>query len=363
MRFLNCWNHSFDVLEAQNYDVSQLRSSQASTSLALIIDASEGLHLFLASNHRPTQKEWRRFAQVDINSKEENPRLLPAFINLSTKTVGIVGLGSAGSKIAISLARTGVRNFLLVDDDVFLQENICRHELNWADVGQHKIDGIAHQLKLIAQDISVKCSPVKLSGQEATATVDSVLSQLGACDLIIDATADPCTLNQLSAVASQQLKPIVWLKVYPGGIGGMIARFRPNEDPDPQIARAAFHEYLEKLELPAIQETVDYTTVNNDGETIVASDADVTLIAANATRMALDILIKREPSDFPYSLYLIGLSRGWIFDQPFHTIPINLPEVQPAITESELSEDEANENSDFIEQLILKQKNENSSTD
>ena len=347
----------FDVLEAQNYDVSQLRSS--STSLALIIDASEGLHLFLASN----EKEWRRFAQVDINSKEENPRLLPAFINLSTKTVGIVGLGSAGSKIAISLARTGVRNFLLVDDDVFLQENICRHELNWADVGQHKIDGIAHQLKLIAQDISVKCSPVKLSGQEATATVDSVLSQLGACDLIIDATADPCTLNQLSAVASQQLKPIVWLKVYPGGIGGMIARFRPNEDPDPQIARAAFHEYLEKLELPAIQETVDYTTVNNDGETIVASDADVTLIAANATRMALDILIKREPSDFPYSLYLIGLSRGWIFDQPFHTIPINLPEVQPAITESELSEDEANENSDFIEQLILKQKNENSSTD
>ena len=230
-------------------------------------------------------------------------------------------------------------------------------------MGQHKIDGIAHQLKLIAQDISVKCSPVKLSGQEATATVDSVLSQLGACDLIIDATADPCTLNQLSAVASQQLKPIVWLKVYPGGIGGMIARFRPNEDPDPQIARAAFHEYLEKLELPAIQETVDYTTVNNDGETIVASDADVTLIAANATRMALDILIKREPSDFPYSLYLIGLSRGWIFDQPFHTIPINLPEVQPAITESELSEDEANENSDFIEQLILKQKNENSSTD
>ena len=346
-----------DILEAQNHDVSQLKSS--STCLALIIDVSEGLHLFLTSN----EKEWSRFAQVDINSKEKIPRLLPEFINLSTKTVGIVGLGSAGSKIAISLARTGVRNFLIVDDDVFLQENICRHELNWADVGQHKIDGIAHQLKLIAQDISVKCSPVKLSGQEATATVDSVLSQLGACDLIIDATADPCTLNQLSTVASQQLKPIVWLKIYAGGIGGMIARFRPNEDPDPQITRAAFHKYLEKLELPEIQETVDYTTVNNDGETIVASDADVTLIAANATRMALDILIKREPSDFPYSLYLIGLSRGWIFDQPFHTIPINLPEVQPAVTESELSEDKANENRDFIEQLILKQKNENSSTD
>ncbi len=346
----------FDVLEAQNHDVSPLKSS--STCFALIIDVSDGLHLFLTSN----EKEWNRFAQVDINSQGETFRLLPDFINLSTKMVGIVGLGSAGSKVAISLARTGVRNFFLVDHDVFLQENICRHELNWEDVGQHKIDGIAHQLKLIAPDINVRCSPFKLSGQEPTATVDSVLSQLGTCDLIIDATADPCTLNQLSTVASQQLKPMVWLKIYPGGIGGMIARFRPNEDPDPKTTRAALREHLEKLELPEIQEATDYTTINDEGEVIAASDADVTLIAANATRMALDILIKREPSDFPCSLYLIGLSQGWIFEQPFHTIPIDLSEVQSIITEPELPENEANEALGFIEQLISKQKNEDPST-
>ncbi len=342
----------FDVLEAQNHDVSPLKSS--STCFALIIDVSDGLHLFLTSN----EKEWNRFAQVDINSQGENSRLLPEFINLGTKMVGIVGLGSAGSKVAISLARTGVRNFFLVDHDVFLQENICRHELNWEDVGQHKIDGIAHELKLIAPDINVRCSPFKLSGQEPTATVDSVLSQLGTCDLIIDATADPCTLNQLSTVASQQSKPIVWLKIYPGGIGGMIARFRPNEDPDPKTTRVALREHLEKLELSEIQEATDYTTVNDEGEVIAASDADVTLIAANATRMALDILIKREPSDFPCSLYLIGLSQGWIFDQPFRTIPIDLSEVQSIITEPELPENEANEALGFIEQLISKQKKE-----
>ena len=231
------------------------------------------------------------------------------------------------------------------------------------DVGQHKIDGIAHQLKLIAQDVSVKCSHFKLSGQEATAMVDSVLSQLGECDLIIDATADPYTLNQLSTVASQQLKPIVWLEIYAGGIGGMIARFRPNEDPDPKTIRAALHEHLEKLELPEIQESANYTTINNEGETIVACDADVAIIAANATRIALDILAEHEPSNFPYSMYLIGLSQGWIFNQPFHTIPIDLPKAQSTITESELSEDKANENRDFIKQLISKQQNENSSTE
>ena len=350
-------NLFFDLLEAQKYDVSQLRSS--STSLALIIDASEGLHLFLTSN----KKEWNRFVRVDINRKGENSRFLPEFINLSTKTVGIVGLGSAGSKVAISLARTGVRNFFLVDHDVFLQENICRHELNWEDVGQHKVDGIAHQLKLIDQDVNVKCSNLKLSGQESTAIVDSVLSRLGACDLIIDATADSLTFNQLSTVAYLQQTPMIWLEIYEGGIGGMMARFRPNLDPDPKTMRACLKAYFAEHDAPQIKGTTDYTAVDNEGRIIAASDVDVTIIASNATKLALDILVERVPSEFPHSLYLIGLTGEWIFKEPFYTIPIDPKDTESITTEPELSEDEANENRNFIEQLILMQKNENSSTD
>ena len=350
-------NLLFDLLESQKFDVSQLKS--APTSLALIIDTKEGLHLFLTSN----EKEWSRFARVDINKKEENSRLLPEFINLSTKTVGIVGLGSAGSKVAISLARTGIRNFFLVDHDVFLQENICRHELNWEDVGQHKVDGIAHQLKLIAQDINVKCSHLKLSGQEATAVVDSVLSRLGACNLIIDATADPRTFNQLSTVAYLEQTPMIWLEIYEGGIGGMMARFRPNLDPDPKTVRAHLKAYFAKHGAPQTKAIADYTAVDGEGRVIAASDVDVTIIASNATKLALDILIERAPSEFPYSLYLIGLTGEWIFKEPFYTIPIDLTNAQSIITESEISEDESNENLDFIEQLILNKKNENSSTD
>lgn len=346
----------FSVLEVHGYDVSQLKS--ISTSLALFIDNSGGIHLFLTSN----EKKWNRFAQIAINSSEENARLLPQFINLKSKTVGIIGLGSAGSKIAISLARTGVNNFLLVDDDVFLRENICRHELNWEDVGQHKVDGIAHQLKLLGQDVNVKSYCFKLTGQESAGIVDSILSQLGECDLIIDATADPEVLNQLSTVVCEQLRPMVWLEIYAGGIGGMIARFRPNQDPDPKTTRSALHEYLENLDLQEINGIADYMAVNSEGEPIAACDADVTVIAANATRMALDILMERKPSDFPHSLYLIGLTREWIFNEPFHTIPIDLKNVQSNTTEVEVSEEIVNENCEFIEQLISKKKNEDIST-
>ena len=344
------------TLKGQNPNAFQHMSMP--TSLVLFSTGLE-LLLFLVSD----PKKWVRFANIDINNEKYNFRLRPEFTKLKTKKVGIAGVGSAGSKVAISLARTGVRDFLLVDHDIFLPENICRHELSWEDIGQHKVDSITHQLKLINKEVNVECYCSKLSGQEPTASIDSILSQLGACDLIIDATADPLTFNQLSTVAYQQQTPMIWLEIYEGGIAGMIARFRPNRDPHPKTMRAYLNAYLEEHDAPEIRGTADYTAVDSEGRTIVASDSDVAVIAANATKLALDVLIEREPSEFPYSLYLISLTQEWIFKQPFHTIPIDFKNVQPTIIEPELSKDEVNKNLEFIEQLISKQKNEDSSND
>ncbi|WMW13801.1 ThiF family adenylyltransferase [Klebsiella pneumoniae] len=44
-----------------------------------------------------------------------------------------------GSKIATSLARSGIKRFLLVDDDYLATSNIVRHELYWNHVGKHKV--------------------------------------------------------------------------------------------------------------------------------------------------------------------------------------------------------------------------------
>ena len=337
-----------DTLEAQGYDVSQLRKSSA--GLILLVDTNGCPHLFLISN----QNEWTSFSRLSIHDEAENSRLLPEFSNLATKKVGIIGLGSAGSKIAFSLARSGVRNFVLVDHDVFLTENICRHELTWEDIGQHKVDGVAHQLKLIARDVEVKCHRLKLSGQEATAGVDGVLSQLGAGDLIIDATAKSITFNQLSTVAWQQETPMVWLEIFAGGIGGLIARFRPNRDPNPKTMRAYLLNYLAQQDAPGIKATVDYAATNAEGEPLIASNADVAVIAENTTRLALDILTEGEPSDFPYSMYLIGLSRGWIFEEPFHTIPIDLSNVELTIPAPDLSAKDSAETIHFLTQLVSK---------
>ena len=57
---------------------------------------------------------------------------------------------------------------------------------------------------------------------------------------------------------------------------------------------------------------------------MVADDADVSVISAHLARMALDMLRPVDASDYPYSVYLIGLRAEWIFRMPFQTFPLVL---------------------------------------
>jgi hypothetical protein len=56
---------------------------------------------------------------------------------------------------------------------------------------------------------------------------------------------------------------------------------------------------------------------------MIASDADVSVIASHAARFAIDILV-RPVSIFPNSVYAIGLSVGSVFAEPFDVKPIDV---------------------------------------
>ena len=83
----------------------------------------------------------------------------------------------------------------------------------------------------------------------------------------------------------------------------------------------------------------------SDGPPLIADDADVSAIAAHAARLAIDLLIAREPSLFPHSVYAIGLGVGSVFDQPFQTFPIETGrsasqgELAPELSEEEMGEE------------------------
>ena len=144
--------------------------------------------------------------------------------DLGKKRVGLVGLGSLGSKVAISLARVGVRRFELVDGDILHAGNLERHDGDWRDVGRHKVDLVAHRLRLIHRDVETQPWPSAIGAQVSSQEAANVNHSLAACDLLIDATAHPDVFNHLASLSIRQNCTLVWGAVFAGGVGGEIAR-------------------------------------------------------------------------------------------------------------------------------------------
>jgi molybdopterin/thiamine biosynthesis adenylyltransferase len=318
----------------------------------LLLDSTGDLHFLMLLDLK--EDIVLHLAPVRSNGTELNPRVPADLQELSSKSVGIVGLGSVGSKVALSLARAGVSHFMLVDEDILLPGNVCRHVLDWQNVGEHKADAIAARLSCIAPDIEVDVSRLNLTGQESTASLSGILNKLGRCDILIDATADSKVFNLVAAIARTYEKPMLWGEVYAGGIGGMIARSRPGHDPDPHTIRAAYYDFTSETPESGLFVTRDYTAENADGDVLSASDADVGVLASHATRLAVDTLLGREPSMFPYSMYLIGLARSWVFEAPFHTIPIETDHLLREQSNDPIPSDVLSDNLAFLTDLLEK---------
>jgi sulfur-carrier protein adenylyltransferase/sulfurtransferase len=262
----------------------------------MVCDKENGLHLFVVTPGKSI------IYCAPVQSEGGLIRRRPsASLNLGEKRIGVVGLGAAGSKIAISLARMGTRDFYVVDHDLLLPENLQRNALDWQGVTQHKADAIKRAVQLIAPGIQVEVSTLHLSGQESTAVLNGVLARLSECDLIVDATADAQAFNYLAAVSRTARRPLVWLEVYGGGVGGFVARSRPGIDPAPQDMRAAYLNYCASNPAPmSLIANVNYSQEFSDGEVLVASDADVSVISAHAARFVPDCFLSAESSAFPH---------------------------------------------------------------
>jgi len=85
---------------------------------------------------------------LDTDAGPRTPNDLRA--RLAVLKFGIVGMGSLGSKVAVSLGRSGAQRFTLVDGDVHQGPNVCRHEGGYADIGALKVDVV----KEIIRDVS-----------------------------------------------------------------------------------------------------------------------------------------------------------------------------------------------------------------
>jgi molybdopterin/thiamine biosynthesis adenylyltransferase/ubiquitin-protein ligase len=270
----------------------------------------------IVSGEQPVLHEYKVIMPSDLDN-----RLPEEYKQLSKVRVGIVGLGSIGSKVAISLARSGVQRFLLVDDDYLVPGNLVRHELSWAFVGLHKVNAVRDALRLVAAGMDIDVRSHRIAGQESALNAAATLKDLANCDLLIDATANPEVFLRMAAIAKTNKKPLFWGELFASGYGGLIARACPDLDPNPLAVRSAINAHLSTLPPAPFQQAGGYDVQQE--QPLIAYDSDVSHIAASLTRFAIDAALQRNPSQFPYPVYLIGLRREWIFEQPFDTRPID----------------------------------------
>jgi hypothetical protein len=243
---------------------------------------------------------------------------------LAQKKVAIVGLGSVGSKVAVSLARTGITRFLLIDDDILKPTNLTRNQLDWSSVGYDKVEAVQSAIQLIHPDAEVVCRTFRFAGQESSSYNTTVLEQIAASDLVIDATASPKVFSSIAAICTRRKVPVAWGEVFAGGIGALMARSLPGFDADPLEIRRAIHAYLADMPEAPFQHAPAYDAEVED-EVFIAGDAEVSALSASLTQFVIDALVGAEAPRFPNSAYLLGYQKAWIFEAPFDTHPVPCP--------------------------------------
>lgn len=105
-------------------------------------------------------------------------------------------------------------------------DNLSRNQLDWQSVGYDKVDGVRGAIRLVRPDAEVQTRTFRFAGQESAAYNTTVLEQVAACDLVIDATASPKVFTAVAAICGRRGVALVWGEVFAGGIGALMARSR-----------------------------------------------------------------------------------------------------------------------------------------
>ena len=85
---------------------------------------------------------------------------------VSSLKMTLIGIGAIGSNVATILARTGVKNFVLVDPDTVGIENLGPTSFSWDDVGELKVNAMSEQICEITGDTAnVEVWPERYRGR------------------------------------------------------------------------------------------------------------------------------------------------------------------------------------------------------
>jgi molybdopterin/thiamine biosynthesis adenylyltransferase len=161
--------------------------------------------------------------QSDLYSRSKG--LLESDV-LSRKSVGIIGVGSGGSAIAIELAKASVGRFSLIDFDRLELSNVARHVSGVTDLGRYKTFAVRDAI--LNKNPHAEVTTYEIDVNDRRHECSTALAEV---DLIICASDNDRSRFLLNELALKHNVTAIFGRALTRASGGDVLRVRPYNGP------------------------------------------------------------------------------------------------------------------------------------
>lgn len=212
---------------------------------------------------------------------------------LAEAKVLIAGCGSGGGHVALQLAMSGVRNFVLIDNDVLEPPNVIRHVCGLRYVGQKKVDALADVLLDRNPSLNITKLDVDLL------KYDGLTAAIAASTVVVLGTDNEPTRFLINERCVQAGVPYVVGRVFTRGIGGEVFAFRPYGGGclaclERSLERTQYRDGVREIDLVSESEReAMYGMEQAEIKDSPGLNVDIAFITAFHTRFVLDTIAGR----------------------------------------------------------------------
>ena len=214
---------------------------------------------------------------------------------LGEAKVLVAGCGSGGSQVALQLVMSGVRDFVLYDNQTLGEENVIRHACGLRYVGWSKTKALADLLADRNPAVRVELH------DEDLMSVPDLDARIAEASVVILATDNDSTRYRLNEACVRTGTPFVVGRVFTRGIGGEVFAYRPGEGGclgclEMVLERTQFREGVREIDLVSEEERdAMYGLPLAEIKDSPGLNVDIAFITNFHTRLALDAVARELP--------------------------------------------------------------------
>ncbi|MGO9685896.1 MAG: HesA/MoeB/ThiF family protein [Steroidobacteraceae bacterium] len=210
-------------------------------------------------------------------------------------TALIAGCGSGGSQVALQLVMSGVRNFVLYDNQSLGEENVIRHACGLRYVGQMKTEALSDILRDRNPAVNVITHDIDLM------SVPDLEDRVSAASVVVLATDNDPTRYRLNEACVRTGTPFVVGRVFTRGIGGEVFAYRPGDGGclgclEMFLERSKLRDKVREIDLVSPEERdAMYGLPVAEIKDSPGLNVDIAFITNFHTRFVLDAIARRLP--------------------------------------------------------------------